>query len=227
MRRWICTGTAVYALSMPGVGIASEPLFLAANDPPPEFGDLLATQRSLVDIYFGNRYLTSQLASFSPGIIEFSNPADITRLIGDLSDPVLITEALSGEIGTNPDQLCPTENSRDCGVLAPPIAGVIFDEGRFRVDVFVNRRFMLTRAAEVRNYLPPSDAGFALMQNLSGAVSGSSASGSENSFSFSGLTMMAWQENSLYGSWNYSDSGTGDSRSRNFTVSQLYGQRGL
>ena len=36
---------------------------------------------------------------------------------------------------------------------------------------------LLTRAADVRKYLPPSDAGFALMQNFSAAVSGSTAEG--------------------------------------------------
>ncbi|MGI9277105.1 MAG: TcfC E-set like domain-containing protein [Endozoicomonas sp.] len=218
MRRWICKGTVVVAFSISVEGYTTEPLFLAASAPPPGFEDLSRPQQTQVDIYFGNRYLTSQLVTFSPGIIELASPGQVARMIGNLNDPALITEALSGEISTNPDQICPPQSSRDCGVLSPAIAGVIFDEARFRVDVYINRRFMLTRAAEVRKYLPPSDAGFAMMQNLSGAVSGNSSANSTSDYTINGLTMAAWEENSLYWSWDYS-------QSNHFSVNQLYGQR--
>ena len=197
---------------------ADDPYFLDAANPPAGFEELSTTQRSLVDIYFGNRYLTSQLAAFSPGVIELPNPAEIVRLIGNLNDPTLISSTLTGELESNGDLVCLTESSTACGILETPVAGVIFDEGRFRVDVFVNRRFQLTRAAEVRKYLPPSDAGFALMQNFSAAVSGSSAEGSDNSYTLNGLTMAAFEENSLYWSWDYSNT-------NDFSVNELYGQR--
>ncbi len=197
---------------------ANDPYFLAAGNPPAGFEELSTTQRSLVDIYFGNRYLTSQLAAFSPGVIELPNPAEIVRLIGNLNDPTLITSTLTGELESNGELVCLTESSTACGIMETPVAGVIFDEGRFRVDVFVNRRFQLTRAAEVRKYLPPSDAGFALMQNFSAAVSGSSAEGSDNSYTLNGLTMAAFEENSLYWSWDYSNT-------NDFSVNELFGQR--
>ncbi|WP_172807257.1 TcfC E-set like domain-containing protein [Endozoicomonas ascidiicola] len=197
---------------------AKEPIFLAATNPPAGFEELSGTQQSLVDIYFGNRYLTSQLVSFSPGVIELANAAEVVRLIGNLNDPTLITGTLSGELNSNADQVCLSEYATGCGILTTPVAGVIFDESRFRIDVFINRRFQLTRAADVMKYLPPSDAGFAVMQNFSAAVSGSSAEGSENSYTLNGLTMLGFKENSLYGSWDYSDS-------NHFSVNQLYGQR--
>ncbi|WP_299734824.1 TcfC E-set like domain-containing protein [uncultured Endozoicomonas sp.] len=197
---------------------AEAPIFLAATTAPPGFEALSGTQQSLVDIYFGNRYLTSQLVSFSPGVIELANAAEVVRLIGNLNDPALITDTLSGELNTHADEVCLSDFATDCGILETPVAGVIFDESRFRIDVFVNRRFQLTRAADVMKYLPPSDAGFAVMQNFSAAVSGSSAEGSDNSYTLNGLTMAAFQENSLYFSWDYSDT-------NHFSVNQLYGQR--
>ena len=220
MRRWSCSIIELLALSVAlftPAACANEPVFLA-TDVPPGFETLSATQRSLVDIYFGNRYIGSQLAAFSPGIIELPNPAELVRRIGDLSDTSLIVSALSGELDSHAELVCPDNSSTGCGVLEVPVAGVIFDESRFRVDVFVNRRFMLTRAAQVRKYLPPSDAGFALMQNLAAAVSGSSAVDSDNSYALNGLTIAAWRENSLYWSWDYSDS-------NQFAINQLYGQR--
>ena len=219
MRRLQCNFTELLAVSITlacPLALADDPVFILSDSPPPGFEELSATQRSLVDIYFGNRYIGSQLAAFSPGVIELPDPATLVRQIGDLSDTTLITDALSGELDSHAELICPPSRTTDCGVLETPVAGVIFDESRFRVDIFVNRQFMLTRAAEVRKYLPPSDAGFSLMQNLSAAVSGSSSS--DNSYTLNGLTTAAWRENSLYWSWDYSDS-------NHFSVNELYGQR--
>ncbi|WP_066015942.1 TcfC E-set like domain-containing protein [Endozoicomonas atrinae] len=221
MRRWKCIVTLLLAFSMSAfshMALADDPIFLAATNPPAGFEELSGTQQSLVDIYFGNRYIGSQLASFSPGIIELPNPAELVRQIGNLNDPTLIVSTLTGELNSHADRVCLTDNAQNCGILETPVAGVIFDESRFRVDIFINRRFMLTRAADVRKYLPPSDAGFALMQNFSAAVSGSTAEGSDNSYTLNGLTMAAWEENSLYWSWDYSDT-------NHFSVNQFYGQR--
>ena len=221
MRRWKCISLYACAFSMSAfshMARAAEPIFLAAASPPAGFEELSSTQQSLVDIYFGNRYIDSQLASFSPGIIELPNPDELVQKIGNLNDPALITSTLSGELISNADLVCLNPSSQDCGILEAPIAGVIFDESRFRVDIFINRRFMLTRAADVRKYLPPSDAGFALMQNFSAAVSGSNAEANRNSYTLNGLTMAAKQENSLYWSWDYSDT-------NRFSVNQIYGQR--
>ncbi len=218
MTRWICTGLSLFAFSMFSMAQAAEPVFLASSYPPAGFESLNETQQSIVDIYYGNRYLTSQLVSYSPSLIELSSTADITRLIGNLSHPTLINNALSGEIGSHPEAVCPPGNNADSNLLKPAIAGVIFDESRFRVDILINRRFILTRAAEVQRYLPPSDAGFAMMQNFSGAISGSSAKGSRNDFTLSGLTLASWRENSLYGNWDYS-------KSNRLSINELYGQR--
>ncbi len=219
MRRWQYNFTELLTVSITlasPLALADDPIFITTDAPPPGFEELSATQRSLVDIYFGNRYIGTQLAAFSPGVIELPDPTTLVRQIGDLSETTLITNALSGELDSNSELVCPPNSTQNCGVLEPPVAAVIFDESRFRVDIFVNRRFMLTRAAEVRKYLPPSDAGFSMMQNLSAAVSGSS--GSDNSYTINGLTTAAWRENSLYWSWDYSDS-------NQFSVNQIYGQR--
>ncbi len=221
MRRWQYIARLFFVFSMCAcsqMALAADPIFLAATNPPAGFEDLSSTQQSLVDIYFGNRYIGSQLASFSPGIIELPNPAELVRQIGNLNDPTLIVSTLTGELNSHSDRVCLNDSSQNCGILETRVAGVIFDESRFRVDIFINRRFMLTRAADVRKYLPPSDAGFALMQNFSAAVSGSTAEGSDNSYTLNGLTMAAWKENNLYWSWDYSDT-------NHFSVNQLYGQR--
>lgn len=200
------------------VANAAEPLFLASNNPPPGFEDLNQTQRSLVDVYFGNRYISSQLASFRPGFFEFSNVTEVIRQVGNINDPELITTALTGELNANTANICQPGSSQPCDLLEPAIAGVVFDESRFRVDIFINPRFMLSRAADVRKFLPPSDAGFAVLQTFSAAASGSDADNSDDDYTLNGLTMLAYRENSLYGNWDYS-------KSRRLSVTRLFGQR--
>ena len=218
-----CTKIIILALpvSLPVSGDKPR-LFLPATAPPSGFEALAAEQRSLVDVYFGGRYITSQMATFRPGFIELSNPAEVVQRIGDITIPEQVINRLTGALNSNASEVClpgtRPSSSDNCGVLVPPVAGVIFDEGRFRVDVFINRRFMATRAAEVRKYLPPSDAGFALMQNFSGAISGTSSSESDDSYTITGSTMAAWKENSLQLDWDYSNT-------NHFSVDQLYGQR--
>ena len=222
MYSWRCIKIITMALPISLSVFGDQPLFLPATEPPPGFKALTAGQRSLVDIYFGGRYVTSQIASFRPGFIELSNPAEIVQRIGDITLSEQVIARLTGELNSNASEVClpgTTPGIRDnCGLLTPSIAGVIFDESRFRVDVFINRRFMVTRAAEVRKYLPPSDAGFALMQNFSGAISGTSSSDSDNNYTITGSTMAAWKENSLQLDWDYSNT-------NHFSVDQLYGQR--
>ena len=210
----LCLLSALYISPV----IAKQPIFLAMNEAPVGFEDLAKPQRSLIDIYYGNRYLTSQIATFSPQMIRLSDPAAVVRLIGNINDPSLIEATLTGELETHSRDVCPTQNSKDCGLLDPVVAGVIFDENRFRLDVFVNRRFLLTRDAEVRKYLPPSDAGLSLLQNVSGAWSGSDAADSDDDYTLSGLSQFAYRENSVYFNWDYT-------KNQHFQVNDLYGRR--
>ncbi len=225
-KRFILTGlaacVAMQAHGSPFDNTAGHPVFLAKNEVPPGFEELSKPQRSLVDIYYGGRYLGSQLATFTPQTIRFSDPALIIRQIGDISDRILVTEGLAGEIQTHSDQVCYQLGQVDCGVMEPPIASVIFDESRFRVDVFVNRRFLLTREANVSKYLPPSDAkGLSFMQNFAAAFSGTRSDvddADNDDYSIYGNSLLAKGENSLRANWDYS-------RNQHFSVSSLYGQR--
>ncbi|WP_263080767.1 TcfC E-set like domain-containing protein [Endozoicomonas sp. Mp262] len=211
--------------SIPGgmEGVAGQPLFLAQAQVPPGFEELSKPQRSLVDIYYGNRYLGSQLATYTPKTIRLSNPAAIVRLISDIDDPLLITRELNGELDTNGDKVCFRQGQADCGLMEPVITSVIFDESRFRVDVFVNPRFLVTRSAEVSKYLPPSDADYSFMQNFAAAFSGTKGDNSTNTadsddYTVYGTSVFAKGENSLYTSWDYS-------KKQHFSVDSLYGQR--
>ena len=64
---------------------ASIPQINISTAPPAGFEALTEPQTSLVDIYYGDRYLTSQLATFQPDQIQFSAPASIVKALPRLS----------------------------------------------------------------------------------------------------------------------------------------------
>ncbi len=184
---------------------AAKPLFIAKNDIPPGFENLGRPQRSLVDIYYGNRYIVSQLVTYTPYKVTLSNPAQVLELIGDIASPLAVEEALTGKLDLNSSEVCLSASRQNCGILEPEVAGVIFDESRFRLDVFINPSLLLTRAAEVSKYLPPSEAGLAWLNSFSGAYSGTTG-GTDDSddFTLNGVSLLSYGENSLYTNWNYS-----------------------
>ena len=201
------------------INVAASPLPISIDTAPPlGFEGLSVPQTSLVDIYYGDRYLTSQLATFQPGVIQFSAPTAIINGLPSTIDSTKLIAALSGELNSHSALLCQGSETNNCGILQPEIAGVIFNDSTFRADLFIHRDYVTTRKAGVRKYLPPSDADIAFMQNLSGAVSGSNAQQSDNRFNLNGRTIASWRENSLRSQWNYGDDGQ-------FAISELYAQR--
>src|SRR5678816_1186762 len=49
--------------------------------PPAGFEDLLRPQKTLVDIYFGDRRVGSVDATYAPGKLTFDDPAEVVGLI--------------------------------------------------------------------------------------------------------------------------------------------------
>ena len=93
-----------------------------------------------MDVYYGGSYITSTLATFTPNGITLSDPRGLTDKLPNLADPEIILTALSDELDTNSAFVCLTADQTGCGKLDPETVEVIFDENRFRVDVFRSLR---------------------------------------------------------------------------------------
>lgn len=178
---------------------------------PPGFESLLEPQTTLVDIYFAGTFLTSQLATFSPEEITFSNPPAIVARIPMLLDTAAVLEALSGSIPTNLAYRCQYEGQNNCGSVAPEVAAVVFDEDRFRADLFVNGDLLAVRSAGHRKFLPASDGGWSWLQSLNGAYAGTRDQ-DRGSYALSSGSILAFRENRFQLTGNYSseESGTID-----------------
>ena len=160
----LCAAINSYGIDSPAADANKDtPLFVDQGTVPPGFENLSKPQRTLVDIFYGNRFLGSQLLTYTPTTVQFSDPEAIVRMVGDINDPALIEQMLTGEISNHSDKACSQQGQSDCGCITPDVAGIIFDERRFRIDVFVNRRFLVTRTADVSKYLPPSDGDYSFV----------------------------------------------------------------
>ena len=150
-----------------------ERLFVS-NKVPPGFEDLAGPQTNQVDVYFQNKSLLGALATYDYETLKFENPEQIVNKIEDLIDPDLILDALSIGLDTNTDQLCLQNVANDdCGILTPNILGIIFDESRFRVDLFIHPLQLKTKPIYSTKYLPPADNKLSTIHAFNYNLSGS------------------------------------------------------
>lgn len=179
-----------------------KPVFLAQTGPPPGFEDLLKPQTTAIDIYYGQRYLLTTLATFTPNFLELHTPQHILNFIPDVLDRKKILQALSQPLANNNQLIC-RNNRSNCGSLNPTVAGVIFNPDAFRADLFINPLFLPVQKPFDQQYLPPSTADWSLIQALNASVSGQT--GQDNRHSFIGLTTIGKSQSRLQSQWAHRD----------------------
>jgi hypothetical protein len=146
---------------------------------PEGFADLTREQTLVVDVYFGGVFRGEAMVHATPGRLKFLDPAAVQRLLPDAP----AGEALAGlgePLPANSDLAC-GQGSRPstCGRLSPETVGVIFDRERFRVDVFLNPRFIAVHDNVAEQYLPAPDGGLSAVNAIGGVFSGQSGPGAD------------------------------------------------
>ncbi len=140
---------------------------------------------------------------YTPDSLRFPNFDKIVDSLFDLNDKDIIAESLSKELNNNADRICLYKGQSSCGFLEPDVVGIIFDESRFRVDIFVNSAYRQVNSTEYRKYLPPAEGGVSFIQNLGAVASGVVTSVSD--YSIFGITQLGFQENSLEAGWSLTE----------------------
>jgi hypothetical protein len=191
------------------------PLFRTVGSAPAGFEALTRAQTALVDVYYGDMPLVSVMASFTPETIRFENLDEVIEQIPDLIEVQAVRAALDGELNTHAQLAC-RDSRRDCGYLDTSVAGVIFNEETFRVDLFVASRFRTAAVSPRRKFLPSSESGFSFVENLAGNFAGSDA-GSDG-ITVTSFTTLAHRENRLVAIASYSDAD-------DVTIDRLFAQR--
>lgn len=143
----------------------------------PQGFEALAQPREVVaDLYFGGRKIGEATAISRPGVLRFKDPSRVAALVPDDADPAAVAGALTGDLPTNNGLLCSDGKIEGCGELMPAVAGIIYDEDRFRVDLFVAPRMLRLITPEQQLYLPTPAAPLSLTSSVGFALSGSTGS---------------------------------------------------
>jgi hypothetical protein len=170
---------------------------------PPGFEDLLEPQQTQVDVYYGNAFVVSLLASYTPTEIEFMQPELIVDRIPDLLSAPAILAALTSALPTNSQLVCLRDNQTGCGSITPEVVEIIFDENHFRVDLFIAPELLAIKTTIDDKFLPASDASASLLQLFSGSANGSE--GDISTYNIGSSTSLSMKESRLYMLSNYTD----------------------
>lgn len=163
-------GAALVALSQSADdSFAGDGFFAAA---PAGFDDLLGVQNTQADVFFQGRLLLSTFIEFDLEFLEFLAPEELVTAIPTLENPAQVLASLSGKLGHNSHLLCTLRVRENCGLLEPEVAGIIFDEGKFRVDLFVDPSQLSVQLVDGDRYLPAPSAGWATLHDLALTASG-------------------------------------------------------
>lgn len=188
--RWF-SGSLPLALSL----FLLIPVASAEDWIPEGFEDLAKPQQTIVDVFYGGVYLASVTARFEPGSITVLDSQPIVARLPDLLDPLEFRQLIEFPLETNVQLRCKTKRSRNCGKLLTRTVGVIFDQGRLKLDLFIGPALLQVRTIEQLRYLPKSDAGFSAFDDMSLYVSGSTDS--DLTFNMANNTLVSFAETRL------------------------------
>ncbi len=139
---------------------------------PEGFEELAIDRQILVDVYFGGSKVGETLATVKPGFLSFFAPESVVALVPAASSDPALLNALKAPLAVNAGRVCNTLEKRSCGSLSPEIAAIIYDEEHFRVDLFINPRFLATLGPGAKGYLPVPAGPVSLTSVVSVAAAG-------------------------------------------------------
>src|SRR5690606_7002085 len=171
-RMALCCTILAAGLGMSEVHAGEGPVLTVGE--PEGFANLTETQALLVDVYFGGVRRGETQVRSAPGSVTLIDPASTVALLPEVGDRAAVEAALSaGPLASNSARACgKTSDPARCGRLDPEVAGVIFDRERFRLDIFVNPRFLDVQDGGSGSYLPPPEAGIAVINSVGAVISG-------------------------------------------------------
>lgn len=162
-----CGASAANAADAP-----AKPTLAASLLPPEGFEGLMESQETLADVFFGGRSIGQARITHKPGILTFADPAAIVRNLPGLRDPATVEWALTGALDAHRSLVCSPAHGLVCGKLSPPIAGVIYNEDTFRVDIFINPALLEVAPAISAGTIAAPQSGLAIASGFNAALAG-------------------------------------------------------
>ncbi len=175
---------------------------------PQGFDDIARAQKAVVDVIYGGVRIGQAGVEAEPGKLSILDVDALLGLIPDIVDRDAVRAALaSAPLDTHASLICaPTAAPGTCPRLAPAVAGVVFDEDRFRLQLFINPRFLKVRSVTETAYLPRPDASLSLLDSVAGTIAG--GSGGDTVFAIQNRAVLGVRDARLISTASYA-SGTG------------------
>lgn len=176
----------------------------SASAVPAGFEAFLQEQTTLVDVYFGGRYVYSGLATFDPQFITFADPEDLLNSIPGLSDITELLSIVSGPMFNNEGEKCIVEFQSNCGFIETNSIDLIFDPATYQATFFVAPQYLSLQRQQVSKFLPESTAGLSFLQTLNVTATGNDRT-DEVTQNFNGRTLIGVGGSNLQITSNYSN----------------------
>lgn len=198
-------------------GAAASAAFTLDTAAPDGFADLTEPQQLVADLYYGNRQIGATMIEVDPHSLRFLNPDAVLELMPTTLDPDAVHTLLQQSFPRNSERVCFSRQQRNCGFITPDTFGLIYDDSRYRIDLFFAPELLPQKAAFDDPYLPEASSSFSFVQNLTGTWSGvqSSNAPDNESASLFGQSILSFGESGLHSQWSVTDGG-------NSQVSQLH-----
>ncbi len=164
--------------------------------PPSGFEQLEAERELVLDVYYGGEKRgTARVAVFGDRI-QFMDARQALSFIDDASPGSAIGDLLHQPLSANRALACGLSAPSGCGILNPKSVGVIVDEDRFRIDLFVAPGLRSAKVLKNDIYLPAAPTTPSLVSLFGANISGST-SGGEPQFRLQNRTVAAFGANRL------------------------------
>lgn len=152
----LSVGLCLWALTINSVARASNSANSAVISvgAPEGFEELQNDRRAVVDVYFGGAKVGETLATIKPGFLILEAPAAVVDFVESAVPAPELLRSLQEPLKVNADLVCNGMHSTNCGSISPDVAAIIYDEQHFRVDLFINPRFLKTKSSAPQGYLP-------------------------------------------------------------------------
>ena len=158
---------------------------------PSGFDELTRDREMLVDVFFGGNKIGEARVIAAPGKLRFKEPDQVLKAIPNVDLSNELAAAFAADFPTNAGLVCPDDTSPGCGHLKVQVAGIIFDEDRFRVDLFINPKWLKLIRPEEKLYLPTPAAPLSLVTSSGLALSG--ATHSPAAYNFQNRTIVGFR----------------------------------
>lgn len=159
IRRCIFNGIVVSAAFMACGAAAAAEGGTFTTKPPHDFQQLDQARELVVDLQFRGRRLGQVTIVVEQGQIRFVDPVQVALLIDEARSPKDLQVALSSSFDSHAGLACGPRKDGDCGFLQTDTIGVILDEDRFRLDLFLGSHFLAEGGPASPEYLSsPSSA---------------------------------------------------------------------